>query len=234
MDEDLIKEELSFRIEEDHDLRFSPRIKIENSNGLTIVSRNDWKGVMDKESVVVPTIYDNVRIIHLPSFYLIITEIMGKMGLWKWGNDGSSRLLEESYVDIRISQFFSGVMFVSENGEGLFDLRRNKIIFNPEFIKVSINTESKYIWGWKDDFHLIFFNPESLGEKEIKTSDPIIPFEHCEFAGYITTDGQIVLLEGDTFSFRKLVSSKGGRIAISNSRIGKAFLTDANGFVLNM
>lgn len=230
---ELILEELMFRREEDYDLRFSPREILSSYLGFSIVSRNNWKGIMKDSSLIVPSIYDNITVQRLMDHTLFITEIMNEKGLWCINQDTGIQLLEPLYDDIIVNSSFMGVLLKSDKNEGLYSLSHNRIIFDPIYKKVGINTSSLHIWAQTDDNNYIFQNLLTGGVHHIHRNKEITPIEHKDFSGFINSDGQVEFIEGDSKLFRMLVAKAGGRLKLCNSRSGHEFVSDAAGFILN-
>ncbi|MDE6577852.1 MAG: hypothetical protein K2J82_06255 [Muribaculaceae bacterium] len=227
-----IIEELSFRKEEDYDLRFEKRTVIASDSGFEIVERNGWKGIKYNDKVLIPTIYDDVQILRSKDYILGLTSLMGLKGLWKINFNQGCVIFEPKYHDIKISPYYNGVIIINQDKEGLFSIPQKEVLLDPVYQEVSLNLEAKNIWAKVDEQNWIFLNLLTKYKNIVRSR--IIPIENTLFSGYILPSGQLYLLEGDSYSLRKLVVKNRGRLKLSNSRLYKDFIIDPNGFVLNL
>lgn len=231
MTDNEILEELEFRMEEDHDLRFDPREVISVDSDLSIVTRNGWKGVMLDKNVIVPSVYDEVSIIRTNENILILTALSDREGLYTVKTEEGEKLLDCIFDEICISPYHDGVIFKKQGKEGLYSIKYSKIIFEPVYQKISYNTLAKHVWAQKEPAHFIFIDIKTGWSTEVFNS--IIPLEHPEISCFLLPDGNIRLLDSDSYELRKLAAANGGRIFFANSRTFKTYISDAHGYILN-
>lgn len=230
--EEEIRDELSYRKEEDHDNRFQPREILTTVGSYSIVARNGWKGVAMGKTIVIPTVYDKVELLTLGINVIAVCSILYKKDVWLMRGNTGENILPPFYDDILTSPHYDGIVFRNDNMEGLYCLRRHKIIFDVEYAKVSLNTDSLRIWAQVQDGLWTFRNPDT--EEMTTVNGSIVPVEHTDFAGYVASDGNVVFLDGDSYQFRKAVVAYGGRMQLINSRLNKVYYADANGFIMNL
>lgn len=232
---DKIKEEIlneiSFRLEEDHDLRFTAREIVDTYGDYHIVIRNGWYGVMYGKEVCIPSIYDNIEISLAGNILIAQTDIMGKKGLWVLREKKGEEVIEPIYEALLISPYYKGVILKDDGKEGLYCLERKEQLLELKYEQVSFNTCAKHVWAQVNREKFLFLNLTSGSSTYIPKM--IVPLEHEAFSVYMHNDGRLELLDGDSFLLRKLVAQLGGRLKLSNSRNGRIYVTDANGFILN-
>ena len=230
--EEEIIEELDFRKEEDHDNRFQPRVRLTVKGPYSIVSRNGWMGVMSGNDVIIPSIYDDIELRTSGRHVFVVCDVFGKKGVWLVDSNRGLSVIPVNYHEILSTPHHDGIIFIGKEGEGLYCLERRKILFEAKYNKVSFNTSSRSIWAQTKDDSYIFING-ILGNQTM-VHRRIIPIELEDFTGYIEEDGHIEFIEGDSYQFRKLVVSEGGRLRLTNSRSGKLYISDPNGYILNL
>lgn len=233
-EEDIINE-IEYRKDVDYDCRFEPRDFIDSIDGYDVVERNGWKGILEGNSLLVPTIYDSVEIVQVGNIQCAIVTVFDKKGFYLLSDGCEYQILPCKYDQIQTNKHHRGVVMKRAGKEGLYSMRTMEVLFDCEFQKVSNNVDAYAVWAMIDSNSIQFIITAS-GEK-IYQSGALMAFESEHGILFQDNDGIVRLLNSsgniDRYGFRSLVVGSHGRLGLSNSRESRLQICDISGYIIS-
>ena len=202
-------------------------------NDLNIERRKDFWGLSNKKNkVILPTIYDDIKLIDSTLACVCIDEKYGffDVNLTRW-------IIEPFCESYSINDYYRTIEIIQNNKHGLINIDDNRLLISPHYDNVSINSRCNYIWVEQNGlYHYVkrssgeFLNmPGALDAYDTSMIEDVMFIKkNNDIVKCVNENGDLA-----TTTFRRIMKKNHGRLKLYNSKKHSFIVIDIYGRILN-